>query len=111
MNEQLRQHVTNQSFVLTMRKTHILAMVAASYAIDNTAKLPSFPQFVTGIRGCGDRGLINHHPPQGVHRGDRPFSDYYSFTAAGLLVRDLLKETGLWQEAEKELGLVEEQTA
>ena len=26
MNEQLRQHVTNQSFVLTMRKTHILAM-------------------------------------------------------------------------------------
>lgn len=111
MNEQLRQHVTSQSFMLTMRKTHILAMVATDYAIRNNVKLPSFPQFVIGIRGCGNRGLVDHHPPPGINKGNRPFSDYYSITRAGELVRELLKETGLWQEAEKELGIAEAEAA
>lgn len=70
MNEQLRQHVTNQSFVLTMRKTHILAMVA-----NPETRVPHFPAFLSGLRGCKERGLVMHHPPPGIVC-DLPFGDF-----------------------------------
>ena len=112
MNEQLRQHVTNQSFVLTMRKTHILAMVAADYAFRNPGqRLLHFPHWVSAMRGCRERGLAVHHPPPGIRKGDLPLSEYYSFTRAGELVCELLNEAGLWQEAEKELGITESEAA
>lgn len=106
-NETLRQHVTGTAFLLSLGKTHITALVLLDHGIRNkTVGVTGFSHFITGVHGLKDRGLIEHHyVDMRGRRAKDHIGRHYSLTKAGRLVRDLLKEAGLWQEYEAGLGL------
>lgn len=100
-NPALRSHVTEHSFVLTMRKMHIASMVCIAHA-DRTyldfRKMFGRDDWVTAVRGLERRGLMKHqHSPSftGKNRPGGPITDYYRLTRAGWAVFDLLVEAGM----------------
>ncbi len=105
-NEALRAHVTRVGFDLTLGRTHIAALVylnesneRGTYINTNKVSGPfgrAFSHFISGIRGCEDRGLTFHSydPAQkDTHTGN-----HYTITRAGELVIELLRESGLYAE-------------
>lgn len=106
-NETLRQHVTGTAFLLSLGKTHITALVVLDHGIRNKTGGPTnYSHFITGVHGLKDRGLIeHHHVDMRGRRAKDHIGRHYTITKAGRLVRDLLKEAGLWQEYEAGLGL------
>lgn len=108
-NETLRQHVTGTAFLLSLGKTHITALVLLDHGIRakvNGSIVPTgFSHFIAGARGLRERGLVVHLDPGYIPEERRHLGRYYKLTKAGRLVRDLLKEAGIWQETEATLGL------
>jgi hypothetical protein len=109
VNEALREHVTSNAFVLTLGKTQIAALVYLDACIRSRAYIPTrggpWSHFVPGIQGCQRRGLVTYcyddkwpSKRPGSHLGR-----HYTITKAGRLMRDLLKEAGIWQEYEDAL--------
>ena len=114
-NPALRAAVTDHSFVLTLRKSHIAALahlanyegtmdshVAADLARrrDGGAATLLDKCFVVAMRGLGDRGLVEHRKRPNFKgamlgtRNDR-LTDFYRLTRAGWAVYDLLSEAGM----------------
>jgi hypothetical protein len=94
-NVALRAHVTDHSFVLTMRKTHIETLTEIA---GGERKFGG--NFITPVRGLQARGLVVHkHKPnfRGKSSGSQHdlITDYYRLTRAGWAVYDLLVEAGL----------------
>jgi hypothetical protein len=116
INENLREHVTNVGFSLTLGKTHIAALVRIDLQLkENLSTLehldkfdasPRWPHifnyFVQGQSGLIERGLIQHiidirrRPGESVS-AMRP-RRIWRITPAGRLVINLLKEAGIYQE-------------
>jgi hypothetical protein len=100
-NVALRDHVSDHSFVLTLRKTHITFLIALAHGERST-----LGDWVTPSRGLQSRGLIVHrHAPNfiGKHFGSttEPITNYYRLTRAGWAVFDLLVEAGLAVEIDR----------
>lgn len=100
-NAALRSHVTEHSFVLTMRKMHIAAMVCIAHA-DRTyldfRKMFGRDDWVGACRGLERRGLMKHQygpdfTGKNTHGG--PITNNYRLTRAGWAVFDLLVEAGM----------------
>lgn len=113
INEALRAHLTRIQFDLSLGKTHIACLVWVEYvnrtdSYIDTHKIPDFGMRRTfGLNmaaavGLLERGLIWHDPqPSEDMKGREVFKGWakvYGLTKAGELVRDLLKEAGIWQE-------------
>jgi len=102
-NPELREHVTNHSFVLALSRSHIfyLEHIVRYYTsrFEDRVKAPrgSPDLFVPAAKGLARRGLIKHkHSPN--FTGDKQkhhIADYYRLTKAGWAVYDLLTEAGL----------------
>lgn len=108
-NELLRQHVTRVGFDLNLGKTHVAALVFIETAIREKrwidSRGPVFRLVIPGLHGLEDRGLVVHHydsryGSKGKWRDRDHPGRHYTVTRAGRLVRDLLKEAGIWQEYE-----------
>lgn len=102
-NELLREHVTSTGFALTLGKTHVASLVMLDTAITHKSSsvdlLRGRNNFVSGIHGCIDRGLVEHHyQAKWQNRPGNHLGRHYSITKAGRLVIALLKEAGLYQE-------------
>lgn len=100
-NPALRSHVTEHSFVLTMRKMHIAAMTCLAHA-DRTyldfRKMFGRDDWVGAVRGLERRGLVQHriNPDfTGKNTSMGPITNYYRLTRAGWSVFDLLVEAGM----------------
>jgi hypothetical protein len=117
MNEALRQHVTRVGFDLTLGKTHIAALVYLDVCIRNRTYMRvdgrPWSHFAGGVNGCIARGLVEHHyAGRPTRRGQIDhMGRHYTITKAGRLVRDLLKEAGIWQEYEAALPVRRELVA
>jgi hypothetical protein len=118
VNTALREHVTGTTFVLTLRKTQIAALVWLDVELADdrtfTEQLASdqpflrprgrvWSLFVPGVNGLISRGLVEHIIPDhyrrpGVSTADLKPSQVWRITPAGKLVVGLLKEAGIWQE-------------
>ena len=114
-NPELRQHVTRVGFDLSLPKTAIGALVIidnwtqqddgimrrihdARRAGNNSVLLRAMDSgFIGGARALQYRGLVTHTPSKDK-RTDRPMRSYWKLTKAGRLVRDLLKESGVWDD-------------
>lgn len=102
-NPELRAHVTDHSFVLTLRKTHIRCLVAIAHADREMCRPPvgSPDHFIPAVHGLIRRGLILHRHAPGFAKskadenGMVPITDFYRLTRAGWAVFDLLVEAGL----------------
>lgn len=99
VNEELRQHVTRVGFDLSLGRTHIAALVMLDAPFQR-----SFSHFVGGARGLQERGLVWHRMPPNNKTSIRKI---WGITKAGELVKDLLKEAGIWQEYEAALPIVD----
>lgn len=104
MNDLLRDHVTSYGFVLTLRKTHVSALVQLDLCLRDAKYRRAMVKpdmFITGIHGLVSRGLVVHHFKENAKRaaGLRP---HYTITAAGRLVLALLKEAGMYENAARE---------
>jgi hypothetical protein len=111
-NPVLREHVTRVGFDLSLGKTHIAALVWID--MENKRRhhirMNGAPWnfFVTGAMGLQARGLVAHTPPpRGCDRDKWHLGRSFRITPAGRLVRDLLKEAGIWQEYEAAFPVVE----
>ena len=99
-NGLLHEYVTRTGFDLSLGKTHIAALVVINEARLNpgyrpeTHHEPAFRFWVPATQGLRSRGLAEHHWPG----RDRPFAWYHRLTKAGILVADLLKEAGLYDQ-------------
>ena len=105
-NPMLRQHVTDHSFVLTLRKTHIatLAMIAHDNRALGETRIPgTHDHFVTASHALQRRGLVahRHNPPFKESKYPRKLSDFYRLTRAGWAVFDLLVEAGLAEDIDR----------
>jgi hypothetical protein len=123
VNEALREHVTSAAFVLSLGKTHVAELVridlelAAEVRLNYTEIGKLHRCDMQARKGLEVRGLIIHTWEQNKRKygkpstnafaqpGDRtydydviPPSAMWNITRAGLLVCDLLKEAGLYQE-------------
>lgn len=124
--QNLRAHVTRTGFDLSLGKTHIAALVwleeLRRHKWESTNfRRPSkgsmgraFNNFVSGMRGLQDRGLVEHHYDRdralafGRTNPTRRREDgvlqikhdpkTWKITKAGKLVIGLLKESGLYDE-------------
>lgn len=104
VNDLLRAHVTSYGFVLTLRKTHVAALVQLDMCIRDAKYRRAVVKpdmFITGIHGLVSRGLVTHHFKMGV-KHDRGLKPHYTITPAGRLVLALLKEAGMYQNAARE---------
>lgn len=101
-NPALRAHVTDHSFVLTLRKSHIWALEI----IANDEPTPTRGQWVGPAKGLEARGLIEHRGREPFAKafyegrdiyGGRRFktSNHWRLTRAGWAVYDLLAEAGM----------------
>lgn len=103
-NAALREHVTDASFVLSLRKTHIAMLIAVA----NNDRLSLARDWITPAHGLKRRGLMFHcldvYPRrEGEHQtffeeapGDfKPLNAIYRLTRAGWAVYDLLVEAGM----------------
>jgi hypothetical protein len=110
-NPALREHVTNHSFVLALRKTHIVMLVAVAH---NERRRDILRDSISPAHGLKARGLMLHCTdvfgrsgpgvPQKTFATTKvgstesaPWNDYYRLTKAGWAVFDLLVEAGLAQ--------------
>jgi hypothetical protein len=99
-NAALRAHVSDHSFVLSLRKTHVFVLNDIAHnqrTDDRRGGAPAF--FITASHALIRRGLLAHkHGPnfKGVagEFGD-DITDYYRLTRAGWAVFDLLVEAGM----------------
>lgn len=105
-NPLLRQHVTDHSFVLTLRKTHIATLASIAHCNRKLSErmqtgLADF--FITASHALQRRGLIahRHSPPFAESKYPHKLTDYYRLTRAGWAVFDLLVEAGLVEEIER----------
>lgn len=115
MNELLRRHVTDVGFLLTLRKTHIAALIFLNESIEHGEWISHSHEirgplslFVPAARGLIDRGLVVHRDapkrrPRNPHRlraweKQHGFAWRWQITAAGKLVVGLLREAGLYSE-------------
>lgn len=105
-NAALRNHVTDHSFVLALRKTHIRMLIAVA-----NNERPNFDyhnDWITPANGLKGRGLMLHcidvfgrseTGPQKCFTEERganpPINTYYRLTPAGWAVYDLLVEAGM----------------
>ena len=112
-NEQFREHVTGNSFVLTLHKTQIAALIFINEMLGHGEWLSHSDEgplriFVTGSRGLQERGLLTHHNPPSVQPNwndpkraawDKKYGVRYRWriTRAGQLTIELLREAGLYQ--------------
>jgi hypothetical protein len=116
-NERLRAHVTRVGFDLSLGKTHVAALVYLNESLRQRRYIPShhtesgwhrkaFAHFASGMHGCIDRGLVDHHyqptshlPPKERQKAERQgMKRHYTITAAGKHVIALLQEAGIYQE-------------
>ncbi len=123
-NEQLRAHVTRVGFQLSLTKNQIAELVWLDIQLsdprpvgeqihdgphlDNTLGRHILSNHIATRSALYDRGLIIHHPPADrTNRDDRwlreSMRDRYSFTEAGRLVVELLKQSGLWDDVAAEI--------
>lgn len=105
-NPMLRAHVTDHSFVLALKKTHIIMLIAI--ANNERPQFDYHNDWVTPAHGLKKRGLLLHCtdvfgrsgsgiPQQTFQKWDKadpPISCYYRLTKAGWAVYDLLVESG-----------------
>jgi hypothetical protein len=117
INEALRAHLTRIQFDLSLGKTHIACLVWVEYvnrtdSYVDTHKIPNlgmrrtFGLNMAATVGLLERGLIWHRPTSSEefaktvkeHGAFKGWAEVYGLTRAGELVRDLLKEAGIWQE-------------
>lgn len=106
-NPALREHVTDHSFVLALRKTHIAMLIAVAH---NERNHDGLRDWISPARGLKDRGLMLHCADVfGRVDGQQqpfartpvkpaelpPWNDYYRLTRAGWACFDLLVEAGL----------------
>jgi hypothetical protein len=114
-NPELRSHVSDHSFVLALRKTHIIFLVAVA-----RGERPSFGyhknDWITPANGLKARGLVLHcvdvfgRSPEGRRQqlfekeaatAEQSINAYYRLTKAGWAVFDLLVEAGLAESIER----------
>lgn len=108
-NPMLRSHVTDHSFVLTLRKTHIRVLCQIAHGTRSLGQrnFDGVDHFVPAVHGLQRRGLCAHkHHPNfiGKMEGGGPtdlLSNYYRLTRAGWAVFDLLVEAGLAEAIER----------
>lgn len=112
-NEALRAHVSDHSFVLSLRKTHIRGLIAIANADREMMRPPrgSPDHFISAVHGLMRRGLILHRHEPGFARskpdenGLIPISDFYRLTRAGWAVFDLIVEAGMAEAIDKKSSL------
>ena len=112
-NELLHAHVTRVGFDLSLGRTHIAALVYLDLSFahnrtwhdewNGTPYGGAFRNFIGGIRGLQERGLVLWRDTTNEERAKKeaagvkyPYT--YSFTRAGEIVVDLLKESGVYAE-------------
>jgi hypothetical protein len=104
-NPMLRQHVTDHSFVLTLRKTHIATLASIAHCNRKLSeRLPGVADyFVAASHALQRRGLLahKHNPPFAESKYPHKLTDFYRLTRAGWAVFDLLVEAGLAEELEQ----------
>lgn len=101
LNPRFANYVTSTAFNLTLRKTHIYALVYA--ANSDTAygakqrfscTKPSYDTVVSGLKDLCERGLIVHRWTEGIKLAELK-GPAYTLTEAGVLVLKLLVMAGL----------------
>jgi hypothetical protein len=110
-NAALRAHVSDHSFVLSLRKTHIFVLNDIAHnqrTDDRRGGAPAF--FITAVHALIRRGLIVHkHAPNFIGESygklDEPITNYYRLTRAGWAVFDLLVEAGMADAIDKRSSL------
>lgn len=114
MNPLLRDHVTRTGFDLSLTRGQIEALVWLNESIGKGGPRDwsTYPsgRWASHVGGLHRRGLTWHHYDQErwrkatmAERDAAPVSDFYGITEAGQLVVGLLRETGLYEEAERAL--------
>jgi hypothetical protein len=108
-NPMLRAHVTDHSFVLTLRKTHISTLASIAHC-DRTLgerQVGVADYFVQATHALQRRGLVEHRhqPPFAKSPYPHKLTDYYRLTRAGWAVFDLLVEAGFAGPIEKNSSL------
>jgi hypothetical protein len=117
----LRGWTRGVSFTLAMGKTQVATLVAAHLSQGQSTLIGSRHKlvnaFVGAMRGLADRGLVNPHAWHIHHStlspeekrekvralNDKPYQRLFEITPAGLLVVELLKLTGIYDELRVEL--------
>lgn len=99
-NKALRDHVSDHSFVLTLRKTHITVLAQIAHGVRPERRPGVVDHFISAVHGVIRRGLVEHrHQPNfiGKTHGNmaEPITNYYRLTRAGWAVFDLMVEAGL----------------
>lgn len=99
-NKALRAHVTDHSFVLTLRKTHIAVLAEIAHGIRPERRPGFVDHFIPAVHGVIRRGLLEHrHRPNFIGKTEgkvsEPITNYYRLTRAGWAVFDLMVEAGL----------------
>lgn len=115
-NEALREHVSDHSFVLALRKTHICMLIAVAH---NQRRRDTIRDWISPGRGLKARGLLLHCTDVFGAKSNKTFAktkpdpngeygwnDYYRLTKAGWAVFDLLIEAGLTVEVQVKRRLV-----
>ena len=102
-NEVLRAHVTSTAFDLTLRKTHVAALVMLAEALATRkfvdSRHPMLRTWISAMDGLRNRGLITHSVAYDAKgKTKRGLHHHYTITKAGRLVISLLKEAGIYQE-------------
>ena len=99
INEQLKEYVTSTVFSMTLKKTHIWALVKAKegYQQNKREVDPGYLDMfsIPAVKNLISKGLV--HPKSG-----------WQLTRAGELVVELLKEAGIYQEFLKDRQFVDE---
>jgi hypothetical protein len=105
-NPALREHVTDHSFVLALRKTHIAMLVEVAH----NRRSGRIRDTISPAHGLARRGLMLHcthvFGRSGPHETQKTFehekghdgmtwNEYYRLTRAGWACFDLLVEAGL----------------
>jgi hypothetical protein len=95
-NPELASFVSQFSFVLTLRKTQITALITLANDADCYTRWAMLRDFVTPMRALAARGLVKwSKEPFGPSRRDPRITDHYRLTRAGWAVYDLLVEAGM----------------
>lgn len=109
-NPMLRAHVTDHSFVLTLRKTHISTLASIAHCnrkLSERLQTGVADYFITASHALQRRGLIEHRhrPPFAESKYPHKLTDFYRLTRAGWAVFDLLVEAGFAEPIERKSPL------